>query len=486
MSFSIAMNGCANTANGAVSYNSPDISNKYTGRISLFFKGVRGLNIPSLYNFLETSSKESLIDTFVLVFILRDPRNGKGERELGRHAMKWLSEKHPFEFKKVVKLIPEYGRWDDLLFLFPNQDAVSLMASQLKLDLTNMKEGKPVSLCAKWTPTEGDKSDTNESTFTILAKALKVSHKTLRQKFNTPLRAYLKIVETYICRNQWSEVKYNAISSRTMHLLKKSFEEHDSERFNEWKENLVSGKSKVNAKVLLPHELVKQLRSGTSDSVVEAQWKVLVNEVRKLGSLQDVIAVVDTSGSMMIPNYIPIDVAVALGMIISEVVQGPFHGQLITFQSNPSFAVIPDSDLQTRYNSVSRMKWGGSTNLESVFTMILNSGKACSVPPEDMPKKILIISDMQFNSCSSLTNLERINQLYSQSGYTRPNIIFWNVAGSSGDFPATVTDNGTCLISGFSPNILKSIINGTDINSISILRSALDDKRYDCVRDLLM
>ena len=83
--FAKAMN-ITTTANGALSYSTPDTSNNYTGRISLFFKGVRGLSIPKLYQYLSKCAKESLLDTFLLVFHLRDCRGGKGERDLGRKA----------------------------------------------------------------------------------------------------------------------------------------------------------------------------------------------------------------------------------------------------------------------------------------------------------------------------------------------------------------------------------------------------------------
>lgn len=518
-SFTMAMNACARTWNNAVSYVSPDTTNEYSGRLALFFKGVRGLTIPRLYEYLHKCSQENLVDTFLLVFQLRDCRGGKGERELGRKALIWLFVHYPEEFSTIAHLIPEYGRWDDLLCFFPHvlnitkinlesqfsdiiatetllatlndlqTRIVKIMADQLVQDRKLMDEGKPCSLCAKWTPTEGDSLDKEYNVFKTLARALSVSTKNLRRQYNTPLRSYLRIVESFICKGLWSEVDFNKVPSHAMKRLKKAFAVHDSDRFAEWRDNLKLSTSKVNAKQLHPHELVGELRkTNRADPITEAQWNVLIDEVRKLGTLTDSIAVVDTSSSMTCPNNLPLDVAVSLGMIISQVVKGPFHGNLLTFNTKPAFAVIPDGNMFTRYNAVKNMKWGGSTNLEKTFMLILERARVFKLTDADMPKRLFIISDMQFDCISGntrLTNLENINQKYAEYGYTRPQIVFWNVNGSSDDFPTTVHENGTVLISGFSPAILQSVINSKNFSSIDILQTSLRVPRYDSVRRIL-
>lgn len=513
--FATAMNASASTWNGAVSYMSPDPTGQTSGRLSLFFKGVRGLNVPLLYNYLRHSAKESLLDTFLLVFHMRDPRGGKGERELGRRALVWLFINYPTEFRRVMNLIPEYGRWDDLLELFPGNlnlvdiekvkcnymsdiptkehleilqviqnESVQIMANQLKQDLHNMSEGNACSLCAKWTPTEGDSVDRKSGVFKTLANCLGVSTRTLRKNYNTPLRSYLKIVERFICSGNWDHIDFNKVPSHAMKRLKNAFEKHDKDRFLEWRKNLEKGTSKVNAKALQPHELVKEMRvKNFADPVCEAQWKILVDEVRKLGSLQDTVVVVDTSSSMNTPNYLPLDVAIGLGLLISEVVQGPFHGHVISFNSEPKFKVIQDGPIGDRFEDIRRMEWGGSTNLEATFLLILNRANKCKLTQEDMPKRLFIISDMQFDYIGGgVTNWERINQLYKASGYVRPQIVFWNVNGSSTDFPVTVGEQGTSIISGFSPVILGALLNGETYDCYTVFRNALDNSRYDLLR----
>lgn len=529
--FAKAMNACASTWNGALSYASPDPSGKISGRVSLFFKGVRGLNVPRLYEYLRECLSESVLDTFLLVFRLRDCRGGKGERELGRRALVWLFINRPVEFRKVMHLLPEYGRWDDLLQLFPGvlnltdlekvrtnysadvpshdhlvnlqalqQKVVGLVAEQMKTDLKNMQEGKPVSLCAKWTPTEGDSLDRKSGVFKTLARAMKVSTRNLRKVYNTPLREYLRVVEKFMCSGQWTKIDFNKVPSQCMRRLKKSFEKHDPERFAAWREALKKPDSgaKVNAKAMHPHELVRDVRQDKYDAVTQAQWEVHEKMVEESGTLSDCIPVVDTSGSMHTPNYVPLDVAVTMGLLISKAVKGPFHGHCISFNDQPRFTVVKDGSLKDRWHKVRNMDWGGSTNLEATFKMILERGRECKLAQEDMPKRLFIISDMQFDdvegyddynyhgSCSrQQTNLEHINEMYAQSGYTRPQIVFWNVNGASTDFPVTVGENGTAMISGFSPSILKAVLSGDEFSTEAILRRALDDERYNAVRDAL-
>ena len=519
------LNSSARTWNGAVSLTSPDPSGEIEGRLSLFFKSAQGLNAPMLYQYIRDASRESVIDAFVIAFHIRDCRGGKGLRELGRRALVWLFLSYPNEFRKVLHLVPEFGRWDDLLYFFPKvldltnidhvrvnyavyipdhiyltnvqslqKEVVEFYAQCLKDDIKNMTDGKSCSLAAKWTPTERDSLDRNYGVFATLARALKVSPRNLRKIYNTPLRAYINVVERFICSGQWDHVNYNKVPSHAMKRLRKAFEKHDSERFETWRANLTrkddnEEKTKVNAKQLHPHELVREFRvNRCHDDVLEAQWRVLVEEVRKLGTLQDTVVVCDTSSSMHCPNYLPFDISCAMGMIISEVVEGPFRNHVITFNDTPEFVEISDGSAFDRWRQISEISWGGSTNLAKTFELILHRGQSCGLTDEDMPKRLIIVSDMQFNAIewnSSLTNFEAIDTMYSRSGYTRPQIVFWNVNGSSTDFPVTSGQHETALVAGSSPSTLRAIINGTDFTPRGIMRETLNSDRYNCIRTVL-
>lgn len=492
--FESAMN-LTTTWNGAVSYSTPDLDKKSDGRLSLFFKTIRGISDEQLQKYIHKALGEDVNDTFILAFNSRDPRGGKGERTIGRKMLQYLFENQPEKFRRVVHLIPEYGRWDDLLQFFPKSDFVlSLFCEKLKEDKQLMLEGKPISLCAKWAPSEGDSDDKKYGLVSLICNKMNISKREYRKDYISPLREYLDIVERYMCTKRWHEIEYSKVPSCAMKKLKKAFERNAPEAFNEWKKSLERGEVKVNAKVLHPHELVRELRINGSDTVLEAQWKVIEDEVRNLGTLKDSLVVVDTSSSMHSPNYLPFDIAVALGIMISSVTEGVFKGHVITFNDIPQFVKINDGNLFERFNQVKSIPWGGSTNLQATFDMILDKAKLAKLKQSDMPKRLFIISDMQFNDIEGYgsyyskresTNLEEIDRKYKESGYKRPDIVFWNVNGSSEDFPATTKDDGTCLVSGASPAILKSILKAKEFNSYSILREELDSERYKQVRDLL-
>jgi hypothetical protein len=516
-SFANAMNASATTWNGAVSLASPDASGEASGRLGLFFKSVRGLSIPALYKLLSKSASENVVDAFVIAFHIRDCRDGKGERELGRRALAWLLINYPQEFTKVYTMIPEFGRWDDMLQLFPRvlelsnieyvranysspvkdesqlqkarkvqELVVSEFAAKLLADKLLMEDGKPCSLAAKWAPTEKDSLDRKTGVVATLARSMKLHPQAYRKTVTTPLRSYLNVVEKYMVENRWSEIDYSKVPSCAIKRLKKAFEKHSPEAFAEWRAKLSTGETTVKATQLFPYELVKEMeQKGLADPICEAQWKVIISKVKEMGIMKDTIAVVDTSGSM---RGLPMQVAISIGLILLETVEGEFANHLLTFHDSPSFAVIKGETLYERYKQIANMGWGGSTDLIATFQLILKRGKACNIPQDKMPKKLMIISDMQLNQADrnpDRTNFETIDQMYKDSGYVRPQIVFWNVNGGSLDYPVSVDENGTALISGASPAVMKQVMESCDFSPASILYDLTHSERYANVRAAL-
>lgn len=524
--FATAMKSCSNTWNGAVSLPTPDISGNTRGRLSLFFKGVRGLNHPRLYEYLRKSADENLIDTFLLVFHIRDCRGGKGERDLGRRALVWLFLNYPEEFSLVAHLIPEYGRWDDLMDLWPgvlnlnNIDHVRLnycstikdeqalinlkntqltfvniLARQLANDREQMEAGNPITICAKWAPSENDSYDRKYGVVSTLTKVMNITLKKYRKEYTTPLRQYLKIVEKYMCEKRWDEIEYSKVPSCAMKRLKNAFAKHEPEQFASWKDKLRKGETTVKAKQLFPYELIHEIRvRNIADEVCEGQWKVLEDDVIKNGTLEQTLFVCDVSGSMASwgddPNrntkkksFSPMDVAISLSLLGANSVKGLFHNHIITFEDKPTFHLVKETNILQRWRQLTKASWGGSTNLQAIFELILEKSKSNGLSQEDMPKRLFIISDMQFDIADrTMTNFEMIKIKYAAAGYIPPDIVFWNVCGSSEDFPVSVTDNGTSLISGFSPSILSSFMNQKDFSPYSILRDTLDSIRLSPIR----
>jgi hypothetical protein len=515
------------TWNGAISNPSPDASNETAGRLALFFKSVRGLTDSQLEEYLTKAYTENPRDTFLIAFHIRDCRGGKGERDIGRKALRWLSRDKE-RFRSIIQYIAEYGRWDDYLTLIQpilipkpsrkinylstenpkikkKQDTfvkvtdtelinelIQFFASQLEKDIQDMNEGKPCTLAAKWAPTENCSLDRKYDVVSKIIKVLKVSKRNYRKQYLAPLRAYLKVVERYMCHKNWEAIDYSAVPSCAMKRLKKAFAKNDPNRFEEWKAKLTKGEVKVNAKQLYPHELIREVYNSVCDEVSEAQWKVLVEETKKLGNFEKSLVLVDVSGSMgcMSSNsFEPIHVSVALGLIISECAQGPLQNHIITFHENPTFYKIEGNSLKKRIDHLCNAPWGGNTNFQSIFDLILDKAKNFELKQEDMPQTLYILSDMQFDAAISdncnKTNYQAVLDKYKEAGYQPPKIIFWNLSGKSNDFPCTTNDFGTVMISGFSTAILKSILSLGMFNPYQAMRETIDAERYKSVFDAL-
>jgi hypothetical protein len=78
------------------------------------------------------------------------------------------------------------------------------------------------------------------------------------------------------------------------------------------------------------------------------------------------------------------------------------------------------------------------------------------------------------------TALKMIKDKYVDAGYEVPNIIFWNLNSYDG-VPASFDEDGTALISGFSPSILKSVLAGEEMTPLSIMMETIGSSRYDLI-----
>lgn len=461
--------------------------------LDFYFKTVRKISQEDTINKLAEAWNEDPLSTLKIIFHIRDCRGGKGEREIFRWCCQWLAQNKKNHLLHNVKHIPNFGRWEDLLWLLDFDNDTSkiisnLIAEQLKSDINDMNSGKLISLCAKWVPTEGKKHDKKLDAVNKICKALKCNKKNYRKEYVTPLRQYLDIVEKLMCGKKWNEINYNKVPGIAMNKLKKAFEKNDPERFKEFKNKLQNKDSsvKVNASTVEPHQCVKQFMNNFEDDpIIEAQWEEIVKRVQKLGTFKDSIIISDVSGSM---SGEPMQVSVALGILISSLTEGQFNNKIITFETNPKLHSVSGNNLREKVKNVMDMDWNGSTNFQAVFDLILTNAKFYNLTQEQMPKRLYVISDMQFDECDEcdngnnfLTNYEHIKLKYSEFGYKMPEIIFWNVRGNSQDFTNNQFDKGVAMISGFSPSILKAVINNDDFSPLGVLKNIINDDRLKCI-----
>ena len=261
-----------------------------------------------------------------------------------------------------------------------------------------------------------------------------------------------------------------------MNRYRNAFFKHDETRMTQYISDVKSGNAKINASVLFPHQLYQAIQGGQNADAVEAQWNAMPDYMAD--STERILPVCDVSGSM---SGLPMDVSVSLGLYISERNKGIFRDAFITFSESPVMQYLQGSVAQ-RMRQLSNADWGMNTDLQAVFRLILDVAKRDELPADEMPTKILIISDMEFDEAGSNTNLERIKAEYIQCGYEMPEIVFWNVNGRMGNSPAQVQDNGVGLVSGFSPSILKSILKGKIYGPRELMLDTVMTDRYKLVK----
>eukprot|EP01102_Stenamoeba_stenopodia_P003514 TRINITY_DN135_c0_g1_i1.p1 TRINITY_DN135_c0_g1~~TRINITY_DN135_c0_g1_i1.p1 ORF type:complete len:494 (-),score=142.80 TRINITY_DN135_c0_g1_i1:308-1789(-) len=477
------------TENSALSH-----STTANGRIDLYFKTVRGINNELLVSLLENAWKESPLDTLKIIFQARDCRGGKGEKLIFQQMMKWLAENHLEVALKNLVHVPFFGSWKDVLNLVSVTElttpCLELMANQLKEDLEKVNQEKKearISLACKWAPTERHKHDKATKAAKKIAALLFPNEKKklvlYRKQYLAPLRTHLAITERFMCSNEWGAIPYSRVPSRCMNKCKEAFKKHDATRFEAFLNAVKEGKTTIKGKQMFPHELCKTYFHGAAvDDVLELQWKVIVDDVKSNGALSDSLVVSDVSGSM---EGLPMEVSVALGLLISEIAAPPFQNLVITFHENPTFHTVVGSTLRDRVQNLRRAPWGGSTNFQGVFDLILAKAKAFKMPPEALPKRIFVLSDMQFNQANHGgkwdTNHRVIKAKYDAAGYPMPAIIYWNLRANTMDFPSTAETPGVALVSGFSPSLLTAFmkVRGEEFSPLLILLEILGAERYN-------
>lgn len=425
-----------------------------------------------------------------LAFYFRDVRGGQGQRDAFRKQMNYLGQVYPEQTKELISLIPEYGRWDDVVQLINHSDARiaqatnNIIYNQLLDDIEDKASGKPVSLLAKWMPSENASSKDTKAKAKILRKYLGMSSKEYR-KMLTSLRTYLNVTEVNMSANKWSEIEYSKVPSKAMLIYKNAFDKRDNFRFYVYKRLLAEGKTKINAGAIYPHEIVNKIlyKGETDPSILDPMWKALPDYIE--GKDAKGIVVADVSSSM---DGTPMTVSIALALYISERTEGTFKNHFITFSETPTLEVVKGGTIVEKVINLSKAPWGGSTNLESVFDLILQTAINNKTPQEEMPENLYIVSDMQFNkavndrSPANKSFMQAMSAKYKAAGYDVPFLIFWNVNVTNHNIPMTLDERGFLNISGSSPSIFKHLLSGKMMNPMDLVYEVVNSERYSKIK----
>lgn len=445
--------------------------------VDLFFiiGSSRGKDITNAFVAALKENEDLTLRTLLWV---RDVRQGAGERSTFRSLMQYL-EKNEFEmFSRLLHKIPELGRFDDLLIAQTEEGkkiAFSIYAKALE-------EGN--GLAGKWAPRKGK-----------VAAELREFLGLTPKKYRKTLVALTKVVENQMCAKEWTDINYNHVPSIAAARYRKAFYKHDQERYASYVESLSKKETgvKVNAGAIYPHDVIHSLMRRTYSNEMEkkaavAQWESLPNYITTNESF---LPMVDVSGSMTSWSYYvssknkmnvtPLEVAVSLGLYTSERNKSAFKDTFLTFSSQPKLQKL-SGNISDKINQLHRSEWQMSTNLEAAFQLILNHAIKHNVPQEDMPSMLMILSDMEFDACArnpSVRAFKDLENQYANAGYEMPKVVFWNLNGRVGNVPVSHREDGTALVSGFSPSIMTSLLSGGSFDPLSIVQKTICKDRYN-------
>ena len=448
---------------------------------------------------LRKASDQEILDRFIraytedpdtamkIIFFARDIRGGLGERRVFRTVMTYLAAHEPASVKKNIEYFGEYGRYDDLLSLMGTpceKDMLAYIAKQFAVDKEALKAGESVSLLAKWLPSVNASNAETVAMAKKIARSMKMTDRDYRKAL-VELRAKIRIIENNLREKDYT-FDYSKQPSKEMFKYRAAFMRNDGERYGEFINKVSKGEAKLNAKTIMPYELVDPflsysgMRSVTAEErdVLNATWESMPD----FGGDQNAIAVVDTSGSMYWGSKPkPASVALSLGLYFAERNKGLFHNHFIEFSRNARLIEIKGETFSDRLRYVASFSEVADTNIEAVFNLILEAAVRNRVPQEEMPAILFIISDMEFNSCvrnAGMSNFENAKRKYARFGYKLPDVVFWNVQSRNRQQPVTMNEQGVALVSGCTPRLFSMVASG-NIDPYRVMMDIVGSERYE-------
>ena len=488
------------TENGAYAYNSTA-----QGAILDMFSQIGALRSRSEQDIIQkfaAAYREDALLAIKLMFYGGDIREGgTGERRTFRICLRWLAENRPNVVIKNLELIPYFNRFDSLFVLVGTKCESAMwefVNKTLIADVRAMKASKhekyvPITLLAKWMPSENASSHETRNMAHKAMKALSINPRSYRRMLSA-LRKHIDVVERRMAAGEWSLIDYSKVPSYAMKNYGSAFAKHDYERFNAYIKSVEKGEVKINASTLFPYDLVEKymnscyygnrvgdcIMTTDSNSVVEAQWKALPNYITKP---MNAVVMADVSGSM---RGRPMATSIGLAIYFAQHNKGHYHNQYMTFTSSPKFVNIQEgANLYDCVKQVASAGVGYSTNLDAGFKAILDTAKYYKVPKSQMLEALIVISDMEIDPYMRPGRhwdfVDVWKNRFAAAGYVCPKIIMWNVNARKDTFLSQSED--IIFISGQSAAAFKHLCNNLNgITAYDLMLQVLNGPAYAKVR----
>lgn len=463
------------TENDALTYNTTK-----SEVLNLFALGgaLRQAKDSKILDMIERAWNENKEDTLATLLYIRDIRGGLGEKRVFRLALQYISNNilmsKTGQSLGTVSLFPlfdavvELGSWKDI---------VSVFSPSIYSPYVIKHKDDENTLMAKWLPSIGGSKNTDAE---CLAYFLDMTPKEYR-KWLTEKRKKLDLIETKLCARKWNEIDYSHVPSQANLIYKNTFIRNDGDRYAQYIQSILNNNNtdtKMNVGTLAPYQIISKMKAYCPENSVDTAFQAMWNSLSDYTNGENALVVADTSWSM---HGQPMDVAFSLAIYFSERNTSIFRNEYINFSKTPKFQYFEEgASLREKINIMEQDdSWNSNTDIYKVFKLVLKAAESKDIPIEEMPKTIYIISDMEFDqACTDTTTVfEAIKELYSESKYDVPTLVFWNVNSHGDNLPVQKDDNGTILVSGCSPSVFNMVISN-DMNPYKYMKSVIEQDKY--------
>lgn len=464
------------------------------------------INYINLREMLSESCKYDINKTINIIFYIRDCRNGRGLREIGKLCYQWLLFNYPDQLKEVLHYIPNVGRWDDLYSVFPRrtyeinkswiiennleiptnekilkiiecqQTAVQIYIERLKDDLKNIEKNRPTSLASKWAVTEKSSLNRKYKFVNVICNQWGINKKTYRQIISK-IRNTKYSIEKILTTCNYKNIKFSKIPKLALIKYRNILYEKQQNNFMIYLTFLKLKSDMFKPPDYSPIDLVLQynkisgnnLENEVSDSV-EKEWENIVLRSQFMGKFKDCLSILDNTGSMYqqdvgsikIYNKMPINIGIAISVLISRCCNKPFNNIVMTYSDDCNYIYLrKDETLHESMEQILNYPSTNLLNLEKILEKILETTNFNN--KSGMIKNIIIFSDKSF--INSVNNYKEIiqkvyNQKYSIYGYKIPNILYFNINTNDINIIDYESDYNTITeVTGFSHEIINNFIN---------------------------
>ena len=386
-----------------------------------------------------------------ITYWARAARAGSGERKTFYTILDEIARISPTFISDNARTLAEIGYWKDLIGYCDIPGVLSAFAQAIK-------DGDR--LANKWAPRKGD-----------IAKQLRDELGYTNKEYRKWLKKHSDTVETKMSNKEWDDIKYSSVPGSAMRRYSRAYDRNDHQRFDGWKNDK---NTTASVSATYPHQIFGVM--DQDEKLAEKMWRDLPDYIE---TEEIILPMIDVSGSMYGGA---LQVAISLGMYLAERNKSQFVNTFLTFSERPEFVRIPMNPgvtLAEKFQKINSSDWGMNTDFKKAYTKILHLAIKHNVDPKSMPTMLLCLSDMQFDdSGNGNLHFGEMKHEYKLAGYEFPKLVFWDLEAHAGQ-PAECSDENVAMISGFSPAIMKAVLNAEEFNPIDVMLEALEPIKLD-------